>query len=120
MMFLSGQGEGKGTYRSGFAYNTTTPIIDEEDVSDQNNEEYSQNGNRVHQATSPSEHTLSDETMIAKTNWRNLKQSAMRHDYRQQVWFLQMNNDEKELLARLIAAQRIQGDMRELQIPSIR
>ena len=41
MMFLSGQGEGKGTYRSGFAYNTTTPIIDEEDVSDQNNEEYS-------------------------------------------------------------------------------
>ena len=32
VMFLSGQGEGKNTYRSGFGY-TQTPVIDEEEHS---------------------------------------------------------------------------------------
>ena len=32
--------------------------------------------------------SLSDATVIANTNWANLKESAMRDDYKQKTWFV--------------------------------
>ena len=68
---------------------------------------------------------LSDETAIAGTTWRALRESAMVDNYQQMSWwvsttsflnsfpFLQfpLSNEDKDLLEALRGAQQAQGDL---------
>ena len=61
------------------------------------------------------ENILSDETKVAGHTWANLKEKAMEPNYQKQRWYLAYTKEEREKLEQLIAAQRAQGDMNELQ-----
>ena len=53
---------------------------------------------------------LSDQTQVAKTTWAELKKIAMNEKDEQQSMFKNLSKEEKELLIRLKAAQRAQGN----------
>ena len=63
----------------------------------------------THESENKVEHEqemLSDETRIAGTTWGDLKQSAMRADYRSQDWYGGLSKSEIGLLESLRAAQQ--------------
>ena len=47
---------------------------------------------------------LSDKTRIGKMTWAELKEYAMKENYKQQSWFAPLKTAEKELLLSLISA----------------
>merc|ERR1712062_634432 len=58
---------------------------------------------------------LSDKTKFAKKPWSELKESAMKDDYKEQEWFQGLKKKEVKMLIAIIEAQKAQGDMAELK-----
>ena len=57
---------------------------------------------------------LHDRTKIDGEPWETLKKEAMKEKYKMTVEYQKLLPFDKETVGRLIAAQRAQGDMREL------
>ena len=56
-----------------------------------------------------------DETKVSGKKWELLKETAYEPGFDQEDWYLDLSDDEKDLLERLKAAQELQGDMEPLE-----
>ena len=57
---------------------------------------------------------LSDKTKIRNVTWGDFKEDAMQPDFEPAYWFFGITQDEHLLLNRLIAAQKAQDNMKQL------
>lgn len=56
-----------------------------------------------------------DETEVGGRRWGDVKQTAYEPGFDQEDWYLDLSEDDLDLLGRLKAAQELQGDMEPLE-----
>ena len=59
--------------------------------------------------------TLSEETRVVNNPWSSLKEMAMKNDLHEQGWYKNLVLKDRELVERLVDAQKAQGNMEPLQ-----
>ena len=57
---------------------------------------------------------LSDDTPIKTTTWKELKAYAMHGNYAEYKWYKSLDSNEKHIVASLVRAQGVQGNLLEL------
>ena len=59
--------------------------------------------------------TLSDETRVVNNPWGSLKEMAMKNDLHEQGWYKNLVLKDRDVVERLVDAQKAQGNMDPLQ-----